>query len=160
MILKMIDLSSMAEHLTVHKAQLDKLATYICSIQNPEIKQAATEQYMIMQNHVKIMIALMDPVQNESIGTNDLHKWEPVQIKCQQSTIAMSEENRLKELATSAETVSNENFNSGLRMKAENVRHIHMALQQMTILDRYIVLMDKFLKNTAPESSRRKQEET
>ncbi|WP_179884965.1 hypothetical protein [Bacillus sp. AFS015802] len=44
MLLKMIDLSLMAEHLPVHKAELDKLASYICTIQNPEIKKAATEQ--------------------------------------------------------------------------------------------------------------------
>lgn len=36
MILKMIDLSLMAEHLPVHKAELDKLASYVCSIQDPE----------------------------------------------------------------------------------------------------------------------------
>ena len=67
MILKMIDLSLMAEHLPVHKAELDKLASYICSLQNKEVKQVATEQYMIMQNHVKVMVALMNPVQNENI---------------------------------------------------------------------------------------------
>ncbi|SFJ76676.1 hypothetical protein SAMN04487936_104104 [Halobacillus dabanensis] len=162
MILKMIDLSLMAEHLTVHKAELDKLATFICSIQEPEIKQVATEQYMIMKNHVKVMIALMNPAQNETIGIQDLHKWEPVQIDCQQISLGMSQENILTELKTSAETMANKNFNSGLRMKAENVRniHIHMALQQTMLLNRYIALMDKFIKNTAPESSREKQEET
>ncbi len=162
MILKMIDLSLMAEHLPVHKAELDKLASYICTIQDSEIKRAATEQYMIMENHVKVMIALMDPVQNETISIEDLHKWEPVQFSCQQNDIGMSEENILKELATSAESMANKNFNSGLRMKAENVRniHIHMALQQSTMLNRYNALMNKFIKDTAPVSSRREQEET
>ncbi|MEC3885526.1 hypothetical protein VKA52_17540 [Halobacillus sp. HZG1] len=75
MILKMIDLSLMAEHLTVHKAELDKLESLICSIQESEIKRVATEQYMIMQNHVKVMVALMDPSQNQMIGIQDLHKW-------------------------------------------------------------------------------------
>ncbi|MFG6116919.1 hypothetical protein ACGTN9_17335 [Halobacillus sp. MO56] len=162
MILKMIDLSLMAEHLPVHKAEMDKLASYICSIQNTEVKQVATEQYMIMQNHVKVMVALMNPIQNETIEVNDLHKWEPVEINCQQSSIGISQENMLTELATTAETMANKNFNSGLRMKAENVRniHIHMALQQMMILNRYLALMDKLIKDTAPESSRIEQEET
>jgi hypothetical protein len=162
MILKMIDLSLMAEHLPVHKAELDKLASYICTIQNPEIKKAATEQYMIMQNHVKVMIALMDPVQNETISIEDLHKWDPVQLNCQQKHTSMSQENILKELATTAESMANKNFNSGLRMKAENVRniHIHMALQQSTMLNRYNALMNKFIKDTAPVSSRKEQEET
>ncbi len=162
MILKMIDLSLMAEHLPVHKAELDKLASYICTIQDSEIKQAATEQYMMMQNHVKVMIALMDPVQNESISIEDLHKWDPVQFNCQQKYTSMSQENILKELATTAESMANKNFNSGLRMKAENVRtiHTHMALQQMTMLNRYNALMDKFMKDTAPVSSRKEQEET
>lgn len=162
MILKMIDLSLMTEHLPVHKAELDKLATFLCSIQDSEIKQVATEQYMIMQNHVKVMIALMNPEQNESIGINDLHKWEPVQIDCQQISSGMSQENILIELKTSAETMANKNFNSGLRMKAENVRniHIHMALQQTMILNRYIALMDKLIKDTAPESSQEKQVKT
>jgi hypothetical protein len=162
MILKMIDLSLMAEHLPVHKAELDKLASYICSLQNKEVKQVATEQYMIMQNHVKVMVALMNPVQNENIGVSDLHKWEPVEINCQQSSIGMSQDNMLIELAASAETMANKNFNSGLLMKADNVRniHVHMALQQMMILNRYITLMDKLTKDTAPESSRVEQEET
>jgi hypothetical protein len=162
MILKMIDLSIMAEHLPVHKAELDKLASYICTIQNPEIKKAATEQYMIMQNHVKVMIALMDPVQNETISIEDLHKWDPVQLNCQQTYTSMSQENILKELATTAESMANKNFNSGLRMKAENVRniHIHMALQQSTMLNRYNDLMNKFTKDTAPVSSRKEQEQT
>ncbi|WP_082235470.1 hypothetical protein [Halobacillus massiliensis] len=162
MILKMIDLSLMAEHLPVHKAELDKLELYICNIQNSEIKQVATEQYMIMQNHVKVMIALMNPIQNENIGINDLHKWEPVQLNCQQISIGMSQENMLIELMNTAETMANKNFNSGLRMKAENVRniHIHMALQQMMILNRYIALKNKFIKDTAPESSRKEQEKT
>lgn len=162
MILKMIDLSLMAEHLPVHKAELDKLASYICTIQNPEIKKAATEQYMIMQNHVKVMIALMDPVQNDTISVEDLHKWDPVQLNCQQKYTSMSQENILKELATTAESMANKNFNSGLRMKAENVRniHIHMALQQSTMLNRYNALMDKYIKDTAPVSSRKEQEQT
>ncbi|REJ07560.1 hypothetical protein [Halobacillus trueperi] len=162
MILKMIDLSLMAEHLAVHKAELAKLESLICSIQEPEMRQVATEQYMIMKNHVKVMIALMNPVQNETIGINDLHKWEPVQFNCQGTSIGMSPENILTVLKTSAETMANKNFNSGLRMKAENVRniHIHMALQQMMILNRYIAFMDKFVKEKAPESSREEQVQT
>ncbi|MBW3112526.1 hypothetical protein KYJ26_11830 [Bacillus sp. MCCB 382] len=162
MILKMIDLSLMAEHLPVHKAELDKLASYICTLQNSEIKQAATEQYMMMQNHVKVMIALMDPVQNETISIEDLHKWEPVSFNCQQNSIGMSQENILKELATSAKSMANNNFNSALRMKAENVRtiHTHMALQQMTMLNRYNALLNKFTKDTVPASSRKEQKET
>ncbi len=162
MILKMIDLSLMAEHLPVHKAELDKLASYICTLQNSEIKQAATEQYMMMQNHVKVMIALMDPVHNETISIEDLHKWEPVSFNCQQNSIGMSQENILKELATNAKSMANNNFNSALRMKAENVRtiHTHMALQQMTMLNRYNALLNKFGKDTAPGSSRKEQEET
>lgn len=162
MILKMIDLSLMAEHLTVHKAELDKLESLICSIQEPEIKQVATEQYMIMQNHVKVMVALMDPSQNQMIGIKDLHKWEPVQFNCQGISIGMTPESTLTILKTSAETMANKNFNSGLRMKAANVRniHIHMALQQMKILNRYLELMNKFMKDRAPESSREKQVQT
>ncbi|QAS53599.1 hypothetical protein [Halobacillus litoralis] len=162
MILKMIDLSLMAEHLSVHKAELDKLATFICSIQDAEIKQVATEQYMIMQNHVKVMIALMNPDLNETIGVNDLHKWEPVQINCHQISLGMSQENILTALKSTSETMADTNFNSGLRMKAENVRniHFHMALQQTMLLNRYIALMEKFIKDTAPESSKEKQKET
>lgn len=160
--LKMIDLSLMAEHLPVHKAELDKLKTYICSIQDPEIKQVATEQYMIMVNHVKVMVALMDPVQNETIGIQDLHKWEPVQVDCQQISLGMSKESILIELKTSTEAMANKNFSSALRMKADNVRniHIHMALQQMMLLNRYIALMNEHIKDTAPESSIMKQKET
>ncbi|WP_093041197.1 hypothetical protein [Thalassobacillus cyri] len=162
MILKMIDLSLMAEHLPVHKAELDKLASYICVLQNQEVKQVAEEQYMIMQNHVKVMIGLMNPNENETIDVNALHQWEPVQLDCQNVSPGMTQENILIELIASAETMANKNFNSGLRMKAENVRniHVHMALQQMMILNRYLALKDKLLKDTAPQSTLEKQTKT
>lgn len=152
----------MAEHLPVHKAELDKLASFICVIQNPQVKQVAEEQYMIMQNHIKVMIGLMNSNENETIDVNDLHQWEPAQLNCQNVSPGMTQENILIELIASAQTMANKNFNSGLRMKAENVRniHVHMALQQMMILNRYLALKDKLLKDTAPQSTLEKQTKT
>ncbi|MGI8314358.1 hypothetical protein [Halobacillus mangrovi] len=159
MILKMIDLSLMSEHLPVHKAELDKLASFICSLEDPTVKQIAYEQYVIMKNHVKVMIGLMNPNQNEQITTADLQNWEPVEINCQVSSVGMSQENMWTELKTSAQTMANNNFESSLRMKAKNVRniHLHMAMQQSMILDRYTEYMESMTEDTAPEASKAQQ---
>jgi spore coat protein CotF len=67
MILKAMDLSLMAEHLNTHKAVIEKLNLFFCSVENPELRQVLYEQIVIMDNHVRVMISLMDPQINESI---------------------------------------------------------------------------------------------
>lgn len=162
MILKMIDLSLMANHLKVHKAELAKLRNIICTVPNQKIKQVATEQYMIMKNHVYVMIALMNPNQNESVSVESLHHWELPQFDCDQTCSGVDEKDTLIDLQSSADFMAQNNFQSALRMQADNVRniHFHMAFQQTMIFNKYVALIKELTEDTAPESSLKKQEET
>jgi hypothetical protein len=162
MILKAIDLSLMAEHLMVHKAVLDKLASHYCSVEDPKVKQIIYEQYVIMKNHVKVMIALMDPDKNENMSVEDLHKWEPSRISCHNSTKGVSQESLIMDLKNTAAAMADKNFTSALQMKADHVKkiHVHMALQQVMILNRYIFYIEKHMEDRAPDTTLKVQRDT
>lgn len=159
MILKSIDLSLMAEHLMIHKGVLSRLESAYCTVHSNELKQIIYEQIVIMRNHVKVMLLLMDPNQNEHVTVAALNELDPVSIKCQNQNTQSKEKNIAIELKNTAKTMANANFSSALRMKAQNVRdiHINMALQQATIQHRYHLFLEQNMKEVAPESSIQEQ---
>ena len=161
-ILKSIDLSLIAEHLTAHKGVLNKLESYYCAVQNTTLKQIIYEQYLIMWNHVKVMMLLMDPEINEEITAAFLNKVEPVAIQCQGECFIMKEQNIALELGNTAKTMAHANFSSALMMKAHNVRdiHIHMALQQSMLQHRYNEFSKETMMEIAPKSSLKEQTNT
>lgn len=162
MILKAIDLGLMSEHLTAHKGILSKLQTYYCSVNNPTLKQIIYEQFLVMRNHVQIMLMLIDPKMNEQVTVNALKQVQPVEIPCKSIEMIMGEKEIAIEGHHTAMSMASDNFSSALRMKAANVReiHLHMALQQVHLQDRY----DEFLKSMgwkhAPDSTLEEQVET
>ncbi|SEM14790.1 hypothetical protein SAMN05192533_101206 [Mesobacillus persicus] len=162
MILKSIDLSLMAEHLMIHKGVLARLESAFCSVHSNELKQIIYEQIVIMRNHVKVMLLLMDPNQNELVTVAALNELDPVSIKCQDQNAHPKEKNVAIELKNTAKTMANDNFNSALRMKAQNVRdiHINMALQQASLQRRYHHFLEQNMKEVSPESSIQEQVNT
>ncbi|MDF2947450.1 MAG: hypothetical protein K0S51_2129 [Bacillales bacterium] len=162
MILKSIDLSLMSEHMNVHKGQVEKLANYYCAAKDMELKEIIYNQYLIMKNHVKVMLLLMDPNQNESITSEMLKKVVPTEIPCQSLSIQMSEQAIATEGKNTAKTMAHDNFASALMMKANNVRdiHIHMALQQVMIQERYNKFTEKKKYEMAPTTTMQTQVET
>jgi hypothetical protein len=161
-ILKAIDLALMSEHLTVHKGILHKLQTYYCYVKDPNLKQIIYEQFIIMRNHVQVMLALMDPKLNEQITIAALNQIQPVDIPCQQVSIPMGEQEITLELQHTAKTMASDNFSSALRMKAGNIRDIHvqMALQQVQIKEKYSDIINKMGWGYVPESSMEEQLKT
>ncbi|WP_456279259.1 hypothetical protein [Bacillus sp. AK128] len=160
MILKAIDLSLMSEHLSVHKGVLPKLKTYYCHTKDPQLKQTIYEQFVIMKNHVKVMLSLIDDRINETITVASLNDIEPVTINCNPSTIEMSEEEIALELRNTAKTMAHDNLSSALRMKADNVRdiHLHMAFQQFILQHRYNQVVKRLQQlEVAPDSSLEEQ---
>jgi hypothetical protein len=148
----------MAEHLNVHKGQLRKLANYYCAVKDSELREIIYNQYLVMKNHVKVMLLLMDPNQNESITAESLKKVVPTDIPCQGSNI-MSEQEIAIEGKNTAKTMAHDNFSSALMMKAHNVRdiHVHMALQQTMIQERYNKFIEKHKYDVSPSTTTQTQ---
>jgi hypothetical protein len=161
-ILKAIDLGLMSEHLTTHKGVLKKLQFYYCSVKNPTLKQIIYEQFLIMRNHVQVMLMLMDPKINEQVTVSALFQKQPVEIPCQPVWNQMGEKEITIEARNTAMSMATDNFSSALRMKAHNVRDIHfnMALQQVKIQGQYSGFMKSMGWEHAPESSLEEQVKT
>jgi hypothetical protein len=159
MILKAIDLSLMSEHLTTHKGVLKKLAYYYCSVKNPLLKQTIYEQFLIMRNHVYVMLKLMDPEHNEGVSVPALKQVELVDISCPNSILRLGDKNILLEAHNTAKSMALDNFSSALKMKASNVKSIHvqMALQQAQLEERYSELGKKMGLNQSPYTSAEEQ---
>jgi spore coat protein CotF len=161
MIIKAIDLGLMSEHLMVHKGVLGKLRLYFCLAEDERLKQILYEQAVIMANHVKVMIKLVDPELNERVTAADLQELEPLEIHCSNTAGSMTDQEIALESRNAAKSMAGTNFSSALEMKTPNVRRIHvqMALQQTGMQDRYSELIKEKGWEYAPDSSRREQEE-
>lgn len=162
LILKSIDLALMAEHLTTHKGVISKLQSYYCFVHNPVLKQLVQEQFLIMRNHVKVMLLLMDPALNEKVTVSALHQIQPVEIPCQSFVNPMGDQAIALEARTTAKAMAHDNFSSALMMKAPNVREIHvqMALQQVSLQERYSDLLQSMGRDQAPSASLEEQRKT
>jgi hypothetical protein len=159
MILKSIDLSLMVEHLNTHKGVIARLESAFCTVQSHKLKQIIYEQLIIMRNHVKVMLLLIDPNSNDKITVADLNKVEPATIQCSDSKLTNNDKNIALELRNTSMTMAHGNFSSALRMKTENVRdiHFHMALQQVSLQQRYTHYIEQNMKEVSPESSLQEQ---
>lgn len=145
LIIKSIELGLMAEHLTAHKGILTKLNNYYCIAQEPELKKIIHDQFIIMQNHVIVMLMLIDPEINASITVADLQKYQPVEFNCNESRLLLKDKDIALEGKNTAKSMSEDNYMSALRMETPNIRHIHihMALQQATLQERYSNLIKR-----------------
>lgn len=137
--LKAIDLGLMSEHLNVHKGVIKKLKTYYCAAKNPSLKQIMYEQILIMSNHVGVMINLIDPAHNDSVTVSALNQLHAVEIPCNENSQHLSDKTISFEGSHIAKTMSQDNFSSALKMKTPNVKeiHLHMALQQYKLQEKY-----------------------
>ena len=162
MILKSIDLALMAEHLTAHKGVINKLHVLYCSADDPKLQQVIYEQIVIMNNHVKVMLMLIDPARNEHVTVAALTQVEPADIDCRQKTVNLSDQNIALEGRDTAKTMAHNNFSSSLRMKASNVRDIHMqmSIQQYKLQEKYSDIIEKNNWEKAPSSSKEEQLKT
>ena len=99
-----------------------------------------------MRNHVRVMLALINPYQNEYIQLAPLseHMQQYNPMEEEQRTNSMDKWIAL-EVHTTAQSMSNDNYVSALMMQNQHVRtiHVHMALQQLEIQDKYEELLEK-----------------
>lgn len=162
MILKAIDLGLMAEHLTIHKGVLGKLKLYYCLVQNPNLKQVIYEQLVIMRNHVHVMLMLIDPEQNKEVTVSALNQVQPITINCKAYSNHMGDKSIALEAQHTAMSMAHDNFSSALKMKADNVRdiHLHMALQQVRLQERYTSFINEMGWGYSPDISLEEQKNT
>lgn len=155
MILKSIDLSLMSEHLNVHKGILNKLDAYYCNVQDQTLKKLIYDQYVIMWNHVEVMLSLMDPHLNEEVTAAALNNLEQLAIPCQQVLSPIDQATIAIDLRETSKSMAQSNFNSALRMKASNIREIHiqMALQQTMFHKQYCLYVERTINEVVPEST-------
>jgi hypothetical protein len=97
------------------------------------LKQTIYEQFLIIRNHMQVMLKLMDPEHNENVSVLALNQVEPVDIPCPEPILRVGDKNILLEAHNTAKSMALDNFSSALKVKATNVKSIHvqMALQQV-----------------------------
>ncbi|WP_138416026.1 hypothetical protein [Aquibacillus sediminis] len=133
MSLPAIDVSLMNEHLSTHKGQLHKLKQYYQQIRDPYIKQITNAQTIIMENHVDVMLSLLDPYHNHWVQVIPLQQvFNQLQLNQASPIKQPSDKSIVLELHSTAKFMANNNFLSALMMKNDNVKQVHyeMATQQ------------------------------
>ncbi|MFC7063571.1 spore coat protein [Halobacillus seohaensis] len=140
MTLPSIDLGLMSEHLAAHEGIIHKLENYLSKVTSTELRETIDLQVNVMRAHVKVMLMLINPYLHEYVVVPPLSTH-----KSNHGPQANTMEQNLKnkpialEARSTAKSMANENFTSALFMKNHNVKqaHIEMALQQVTIQEKY-----------------------
>lgn len=146
-VLPTVDLGLMAEHLSAHEGVINKLVLYEKMVTNAALKETLVLQASVMRNHVKVMLALINPQQNGYIEIPHLNEYN---INCYPQVVKEQKGNPdnkwiALESHNTAKSMANENFSSALMMNNQNVRHLHveMALQQFALQRKYAGLINK-----------------
>ncbi|MFD1738099.1 hypothetical protein ACFSCX_16340 [Bacillus salitolerans] len=144
MILPAMDVLLMKDHLKTHEGMLYKLRIYFHHAHHPLLKEIIQRQYTIMNDHVRVMLELLDPnrttpVRLAAIDLDIVPKGD--------SNLNGTTEKQDKPLSfegrATAKFMANHNFMSSLLMKNPHVKEIHekMAIQQAKIAESYTHLI-------------------
>lgn len=141
MTLPATDLGLMAEHLSTHEGMLNKLKYYHNKVTNAELKEVIGLQINGMRAHVRVMLMLINPYQDEYVEVPPLEANTRNQYHREKTWGQNTLDNKsiALEARASAKCMANENFVSALMMKNSNAKHAHieMALQQATLQEMY-----------------------
>lgn len=156
-----IDLGLMAEHLTAHEGIINKLELYQTIVTNTPLKDIIELHANIMHEHVRVMMALINPYQNEYVELAPINEYQMnnhMQIAREQG-VGFRDKWIALEGHTTAKTMSNENYFSALMMKNQNVRtiHVQMALQQLEVQNKYEEFIEKMGWVFTPHASAQEQ---
>lgn len=150
------DLGLMAQHLATHEGVIHQFKQDYMIVQNPSLKKVLYTSITVMRNHVRVMLALIDPNQPGPMHLADLHELQmsfgPVTFTEEEKKIA------LKARSTSKSMAKN-NFSSALMMKKANVRqtHIEMALQQSKLQGMYDSIIQQAGGEFTPKATSKEQ---
>src|SRR5699024_9269135 len=136
---------------------INKLLLYEMMVSNAALKGIIILHANVMRNHVKVMLALINPHQNGYVELPHLNEYsmnyypqvpEEQKVNTNNKWIALETHN-------TAKSMSNENYISALMMKNQNVRNIHaeMALQQFTLQGKYADFIKRMGWSFVPNAS-------
>ncbi|MBB6453132.1 spore coat protein CotF [Salirhabdus euzebyi] len=146
MSLPAIDVGLMNEHLTTHQGVIHKLKHYYSEVKDPYLKQIIYAQAVIMRDHVKVMLALLDPNNNQWKQVVPLKQ---VFSRLQLELITPHQHNEDKKIVlenhSTAKFLATDNFLAALMMKNDNVKQVHydMAMQQANFEKMYSDYINK-----------------
>ncbi|MFN2745773.1 MULTISPECIES: hypothetical protein [unclassified Bacillus (in: firmicutes)] len=156
MILPAVDLGLMAEHLSTHKGMLHKLKGYYSRATNAELKEIIGLQINVMRMHVKVMLQLINPYNQNSPEVTPLHALSDDPFRKKTGEPATAHDHAIAlEARASAKNMAGDNFFSALLMKDNHVRnaHIQMALQQASLQEMYSRLIKRMGLGYTPHAS-------
>lgn len=141
-----VDLGIMAEHLSTHEGVINKLKMYYSSVQNPMLKNILELNIHTLRNHVKTMLALIDPDQTHKVHLPEMKHFD---FHMNAGNLSESEKNIAFEARSTAKLMGSDNFTSALMMKDPNVKNIHvqMAYQDVSMQ----MIYDHLIKHTHEE---------
>ncbi|WP_047986555.1 spore coat protein [Ornithinibacillus californiensis] len=159
-----VDLGLMAEHLSAHQGAIQKLHVYEHNVSIPELRETLQLQRNVMEAHVKVMLELINPNTNTNVEVPNLEQVKQKMMQTESNTKNKNKNDKwiALEAHNTAKSMSNQNYMSALMMKNKNVRdvHVEMALQQLSILERYDMIINNKGWTFTPKATYEEQLET
>ncbi|MCT2534393.1 hypothetical protein NC661_15105 [Aquibacillus koreensis] len=148
-----MDVGLMDEHLAAHEGILYKLRKYEEIVNDPYVRKLLKDQIIIMMDHVRVMLALLDPERDAWVSLATTNP-EVDTALINQSTMNPNLKRIVAELVATSKQMASDNYTSALRMKNDNVKHVHfqMAMQQATFQNYYAFFMEKMGWNVSPKA--------
>ncbi|MGJ9459859.1 hypothetical protein [Oceanobacillus sp. CF4.6] len=141
-----VDLGLMANHLSAHEGVINKLKAYRETVTNHQLRDIISLQENVMQAHVWVMLALINPEYSNKVEVPPLNIYD-FKHKSNGGSNETGNDNKwiALEVRHTAKNMSSTNYNSALMMQKPNVKtaHIEMALQQLQLQKIY----DEFIES-------------
>lgn len=141
-----VDLGIMAEHLSTHEGVNNKLKMYYSSVQNPVLKNILELNINMLRNHVRTMLALIDPDRTHQVHLPELQRFD---FSMDAGKLSEIEQDIALEARSTAKLMGSDNFNSALMMKDPNVKNIHLQMVYQDVSMQMIY--DHLIKHTHGE---------
>ncbi len=141
-----VDLGIMAEHLNTHEGVIYRLKIYDQSLQNIVLKRIVELHLKTLRNHVKTMLALIDPNRTHTVHLPDL---DSINWNVDIGTLEEYEKDIALDARSTAKLMGSDNFNSALMMKDSNVKNIHIKMSYQDISLQ--MMYDYLIKHTRGE---------
>ncbi|QBP41267.1 hypothetical protein [Paenisporosarcina antarctica] len=125
-----VDLGIMAEHLTTHEGVINRLKMYNKLVRNHMLKKLLDLHLKTLRNHVKTMLALIEPGQTHQVH---LPKLDSFNWDVDFETLEEYEKDIALDTRSTAKLMGSDNFNSALMMKDSNVKNIHIKMAYQNV---------------------------
>src|SRR5699024_5344445 len=158
-----VDLGLMAEHLSTHEGMINKLKVYHINTTNPDLKSIIALQINVMMSHVRVMLFLINPDNNEYVEVPDLNMYDVSNKRADGTGVNKYNDKWIAlEAHAGAKLMSNENYTTAILMKNRNVRkdHVEMTLQKLENQKRYTDIINRMGWSFIPHADTQEQIKT